>query len=196
MLAYLNDRTRMPDGSFVPVAQPERHALKLAAAWPRWPWSSLVSAARPERPLPRLRGDATRTSPRRPLGIPKQSFTSGLFATGQQSGFYSPPGVDSQADLTTWFAESNKGEPETPAQRAIVDQLGSYHSAFGLPLSSAGPAPLLIQNGWTDDLFPAPEALRPYNDAARSATRALSCRSSSATSATSAGPTSTPSTWC
>jgi len=163
ILAYLNDRTRMPDGSFVPWRSPNGTPLRLAAAWPRWPWSDLSSALNPNgRFLDFAPTDVN--EPRQPLGIFKQSYTSGLFATGAQAGFYSPPGADPEADLTTWFAESNRGEPETPSQRAIVNQLSDFHSGFGVRPGPGGVAPILIQNGWTDDLFPAPEALRVYND--------------------------------
>jgi fermentation-respiration switch protein FrsA (DUF1100 family) len=163
MLAYLNDRTRLPDGSFVPWQSPNGTPLRLAAAWPRWPWSSLVASLTPNGRF--LDFEATRDDePKVPLGVPKTSYISGLFASGAAGGFYSPPGVDSKSDLTTWFAEINKGDPETQSQRDIADEIHSFHSAFGLKLSAAGAPPLLIQNGWTDDLFPAPEALRAYND--------------------------------
>ena len=162
-LAYLNDRTRMPDGSFAQWRSPGGTPLKLAAAWPRWPWSDLVATLTPngrfldfETPRP--------DEPREPIGMSKQSYTSGLFASGAQTGFYTPPGVDPRADLTTWFAEINKGEPETPEQRAIVKEIGDFHGAFGAGPSPSGTPPLLIQEGWTDDLIPAPEALRAYND--------------------------------
>jgi fermentation-respiration switch protein FrsA (DUF1100 family) len=162
ILAYLNDRTRMPGGSFAPWRSPNGTPLKLAGAWPRWPWSDLVSALNPNgRFLDFAPTDPDET--RQPLGIFKQSFTSGLYVSGNAAGFYAPPGADPQADLTTWFAESNRGEPETPGQRAIVNELHDFHSAFGVGVGSSGAAPLLIQNGWTDDLFPAAEGLRPYN---------------------------------
>ena len=38
----------------------------------------------------------------------------------------------------------------------------TYHSSYAIDHSRA-PAPLLIANGWTDDLFPVDEALRFYN---------------------------------
>ena len=163
MLAYLNDRTRMPDGSFVPWRSPNGTPLKLAAAWPQIPWSSLVSALTPNGRF--LDFGATREDePHTPLGIPKTSYISALFASGAAAGFYSPPGVDPNADLTTWFAQINRGEPESPDQRAIATEISEYHQGFGLELSSAGAPAVLIQQGWTDDLFPAPEALRAYND--------------------------------
>ena len=163
MLAYLNDRTRMPDGSFQPWRSPNGTPLKLAAAWPQIPWSSLVSALTPNGRF--LDYGATREDePHTPLGIPKTSYISGLFASGAASGFYSPPGVDPNADLTTWYAQINRGEPEAPDQRAIATEISEYHQGFGLELSRSGAPPVLIQQGWTDDLFPAPEALRAYND--------------------------------
>jgi fermentation-respiration switch protein FrsA (DUF1100 family) len=163
MLAYLNDRTRMPDGAFVPWRSPYGKPLRLAAAWPRWPWSSLVSSLTPNGRF--LDFETPRADePTVPLGVPKTSYTSGLFASGAASGYYSPPGVDYKSDLTSWFAETNKGEPETQAQRDVSNEIQSFHNAFGLRLGPAGAPPVLIQNGWTDDLFPAPEALRAYND--------------------------------
>src|SRR5439155_15115612 len=44
----------------------------------------------------------------------------------------------------------------------IANKLYAYHQGYGL---TGVPAPLLIQNGWTDDLFPPKEALRIYNAA-------------------------------
>jgi hypothetical protein len=46
---------------------------------------------------------------------------------------------------------------------AIANDEFDNHQAYGLPLPSGGPAPLLLENGWTDDLFPPSEALRVYN---------------------------------
>src|SRR5918994_758570 len=37
---------------------------------------------------------------RLPAGVAKESYLSGLFALGQLTGFYAPPGADSAADLT------------------------------------------------------------------------------------------------
>ena len=54
---------------------------------------------------------------------------------------------------------TDKGEPETPAMLRVGRELTTFHSMAGV---SGVPAPLLVQNGWTDDLFPAPEALRVW----------------------------------
>jgi len=162
-LAYLNDRTRMPDDTFVPWKSPNGTPLHLAAAWPRWPWSDLVSSLTPNGRFLDFATPSPRES-RDPLGVPKQSYVSGLFALGAQSGFYSPPGADPSADLTTQFAITTRGEPVGDDQRGVADEIFNHHQGFGLPRSGAGVPPLLIQNGWTDDLFPVQEALRVYND--------------------------------
>ncbi len=98
------------------------------------------------------------------VGIEKQSFVSGLFATGAASSNYAPPGTDPDADLTRWYALINAGEPydSNPHVADIIDEITSHHSSYYIDHSEA-PAPLLISNGWTDDLFPPDEAIRFYN---------------------------------
>ena len=63
------------------------------------------------------------------------------------------------------FAEIQAGQPLSADALASLqsryDHNGAYRLAF-LPGASR-PAPLLIQNGWTDDLFPPAHALRAYN---------------------------------
>jgi predicted acyl esterase len=54
-----------------------------------------------------------------------------------------------------------EGEPPDDEARAIADEIYEHHQGYGLPLDR--PAPLLLQSGWTDDLFPARESLRLYN---------------------------------
>jgi hypothetical protein len=97
-----------------------------------------------------------------PLGVEIQSYVSGLYADGLAGGgYYAPPGLDAEANLTEWFADVNAGEPATPKDEEIAHQLYTYHSAYGVPLSGK-PAPLLLESGWTDDLFPVEQSLRAY----------------------------------
>ncbi len=165
-LAFLRNRIRNPGGTFSPWVSPsdgtprDGTPLSIAAAFPRWPWSDLVASL-----VPNGRFLDTRTSSdaesRDPLGVPIQSYIAGLYAKGQATGYYSPPGTDPTADLTTWNGVIAMNEPSQQA-RDIADEIFTHHQAFGLPLDSP-PAPLLIENGWTDDLFPPSEALRVYN---------------------------------
>jgi predicted acyl esterase len=158
-LAYLKNRVRLTNNSFVPWKSPKGKAMEVKAAFPRWPWSDLVDSLTPNGRF--LDSEiAPSMQSREPLGVEIQSYTSGLFALGQASGFIAPPGADPEADLSKWFAATNAGEPANPEDEEIANKIYSYHQGYGL---SGVPAPLLIQNGWTDDLFPPKEALRVYN---------------------------------
>jgi fermentation-respiration switch protein FrsA (DUF1100 family) len=162
-LALLRNRVRLPpsQGSgFVPWTSPKGTPLAIAAAYPRWPWSDLVESLEPNGRYLDFNVPSTSDS-LHPLGVMKQSYVEGLYGLGLTSAFYAPPGADPNADLTNWNARILAGEPEDSSADAIAQQIASYHQGFGL--SGVTPAPLLIQNGWTDDLFPPEEALRIYN---------------------------------
>jgi fermentation-respiration switch protein FrsA (DUF1100 family) len=78
------------------------------------------------------------------------------------SGFVAPPGADPPADLTAWNNRLNKGEPYGADVRALLKQIHTYHGVLGLPIDK-GLTPLLIQSGWTEDLFPVGQGLRIYD---------------------------------
>jgi hypothetical protein len=166
-LATLKNRIMNADGSLSPWRTPTGRALHLAAAAPVIPWSDLAYSLMPNgRTLDyRITGP---TDDLRPIGVEKQSFNSGLFALGAAEGYYSA--TDQQADLPAWFALLNAGEPydSNPEAQAIITQIARFHSAYYLLDGAYGtakepPAPLLIANGFTDDLFPVDEAVRYYN---------------------------------
>jgi predicted acyl esterase len=163
-LAYLKNRIRLPKGEFAPWTSPKGKALSITATFPRWPWSDLVDAL-----TPNGRFLDTEVAPfaqsYEPFGVEIQSYVSGLFALGNASGYIAPSGADPEADLSKWFAATNAGEPATPEDEAIAKQLYTYHQGYGL---SGTPAPMLLESGWTDDLFPPSQSLRVYN-AARAA---------------------------
>jgi predicted acyl esterase len=161
-LAFLRNRVRLPPSqgsAFVPWRSPKGTPMSITAAYPRWPWSDLVNSLEPngrflDFEVPKLSDSST------PIGIAKQSYVEGLYALGLANGFYSAPGQDPTADLTTWNARVLAGEPEDATADAIASQIQSFHQGFGIP---GAPAPLLLQSGWTDDLFPPEESLRVYN---------------------------------
>jgi dienelactone hydrolase len=166
-LATLNDRVMNANGTLSPWRSPAGKPLRIAAAAPVIPWSDLDYSLEPNgRTLDyRLTGATTDLNP---VGVEKQSFEGGLYALGQVSGYYSAPGSNPQADLTTWYTTTNAGEPYGAEAGYLAGQIARYHSAYylldggyGAPLES--PSPLLIANGFTDDLFPVDEALRYYN---------------------------------
>ncbi|MGH2780406.1 MAG: CocE/NonD family hydrolase [Thermoleophilaceae bacterium] len=165
-LALLDDRIRTMDGGYAAWQSPDGTSLSIAAAYPRWPWSDLVDSL-----LPNGRfldsGVAGRFESREPLGIMKQSYVNGLYALGQTSGTYcgSPPRppvcTDQTADINFWFTRVTAGEPYTADARAIADEIYGFHQGYGIDVED--PAPLLLQSGWTDDLFPPKESIRIYN---------------------------------
>lgn len=158
-LAYLKNQIRLPNGEFAPWISPKGKKLHIAAAYPRWPWSDLVDAL-----TPNGRFLDTEVAPfaqsYEPFGVEIQSYNSGLYALGNAGGYIAPAGADPEADLTKWFATVNAGEPANPEDEAIAKQIYTYHQGYGLP---GKPAPMLLQSGWTDDLFPPEQSLRIYN---------------------------------
>jgi predicted acyl esterase len=165
-LAALRNRTMLPDGTLTPWRSPGGLDMELAAAVPQWPWTDLAYSLMPNGRTLDYVADAPYLGPEgdAPIGIEKASYVSGLYGTGLAESNYAPPGTDPQADLTKWYAVVNAGEPydQNPEARSIVEEITAHHSSYYIDHSEP-PAPLLIQNGWNDDLFPVDEAIRFYN---------------------------------
>jgi predicted acyl esterase len=165
-LAALRDRTMLPDGSLVPWKSPAGTPMTLAAAVPQWPWSDLAYSLMPNGRTLDYVADAPYLGPdgKAKIGIEKSSYVSGLYGTGQVESNYALPGTDPGADLVTWFSLISAGEPydSNPAVPPIIGEIAAHHSSYYIDHSQS-PAPLLIQSGWNDDLFPADEAIRFYN---------------------------------
>jgi fermentation-respiration switch protein FrsA (DUF1100 family) len=158
-LAYLKNQIRLPNGEFAPWTSPKGKKLSITATYPRWPWSDLVDALTPNGRF--MENEiAPFAQSYEPFGVEIESYVSGLFALGNASGFIAPPGQDPEADLTKWFAATNAGEPAGAEDEAIAKQIYTYHQGYGLP---GTPAPMLLESGWTDDLFPPSQSLRVYN---------------------------------
>jgi dienelactone hydrolase len=167
-LGTLKDRTMMPDGSLVPWTSPVNHMpMRIAAAVPVIPWSDLAYSLTPNGSTLDYVADSAYSGR---TGIEKESFQSGLYLSGAATGRYCgqapypSPCTNFGADVTAWKARLDAGEPydNDPTVKAILDEISAHHSAYYIDHSEP-PAPLLIANGFTDDLFPADEALRFYN---------------------------------
>jgi predicted acyl esterase len=159
-LAYLKNRIRLPDGEFAPWTSPKGKKMEIKAAFPRWPWSDLVAALEPNG-----RFLDTEIAPfgqsYEPIGVEIQSYVTGLYADAYlSSGYIAPAGSDAEAELTGWYALINAGEPYLLDGEEIAHQIYTYHQGYGLP---GKPAAMLLESGWTDDLFPVEQSLRVYN---------------------------------
>jgi hypothetical protein len=165
LLATLRDRIMLPDGSFAPWRSPKGKAMRIAAAAPQIGWSDLAYALVPSgRTL-----DFRANNPYGPgFGVVKYSYLTGLYAA-EIPGFYAPPGADPDADITNWKNAIDAGEPYDPAfVRHVKGIFKRYHSAYYLqdtlpPDRREAPAPVVIYNGFNDDIMPVDEALRYYN---------------------------------
>jgi predicted acyl esterase len=169
-LAMLKDKIRKPDGTLVPWKSPGGKPMAIRAAYPRWPWSDLIDAL-----LPNGRFLDTQVAPFKqslnPVGVPIQSYISGLYALGNATGYYcggapaSSPCTNADANISQNFAYIQAGQPLSPPAKAALNSTYEFHDgyAIGFLPNHSRPAPLLIQNGWTDDLFPPAHELRMYN---------------------------------
>jgi pimeloyl-ACP methyl ester carboxylesterase len=157
-LARLRNRVRRVNGSFARWKSPAGRPLAIRAGYARWPGSDMSYALQPNGRFLDFRtprpGDSIR-----PGGVMKKSYLDGLYLTGLAGGFYEPAGGPFDSDITTWKLLADRGEPARPRTLAVGRQLTRFHSWMGLSGPSAA---LIVQNGWTDDLFPAEEALRVY----------------------------------
>ncbi|MFL5827494.1 MAG: alpha/beta fold hydrolase [Thermoleophilaceae bacterium] len=158
-LAFLKNRVRLENGKFSAWKSPKGARLRIAAAAPVIPWSDLASALVPngrwlDTDVPSSRIDTS------PIGVPIISYINGLYIGGAAAGFVAPPGADSRADLSTWKAVTEVGDFKDQRVPKIASEFHRFHSAISIP---GTPAPLLISNGWRDDLFPVGQALRVYN---------------------------------
>lgn len=158
-LAYLKDRIRERNGSFVEWRSSSGQPIRIAAAYDRWGWSdllySLVPNGRfldPDLPSP--------SDSLEPLGVGKRAVVDALYLGGTLVGYLAPRGSDPTADLGTWHDKLEQGEPPAPGLPAVARQFVEFKSAAGL---SGTPAPVLVQDGWTDAAFSAEAAIRAYN---------------------------------
>ncbi len=160
-LAALKDRTMLPDGSLVPWKSPNGTPMSLAAAAPNIPWTDIAYSLTPNgSTLDYVKDASYRGNP----GVEKKSLEDGLYLLGCALNFCAPVGTDPDADITGWKDLIEAGEPYVgnPKITDILEELESHHSSYGIDHSEP-PAPLLISNGFTDDLFPVDEAIRFYN---------------------------------
>jgi dienelactone hydrolase len=166
-LATLKDRVMLPDGSLVPWTSPvDHHPMQIAGASPNVPWSDLAYSLTPNGFKLDYLADASFSGR---AGIEKESFQTGLYLSGQGAGSYCgqapyPTCTDFQSNITAWKNRIDQGEPYDgePLITSILNEIKAHHSAYYIDHSTP-PAPLLISNGFTDDLFPADEAIAYYN---------------------------------
>jgi pimeloyl-ACP methyl ester carboxylesterase len=158
MLAFLKDRVRLPDGAYAPWTSPQGRPISLTAAWPRWLWSNGETIF-----TRNGRGPWTRTPP----GVEAQAYAGVIFGAAG-TGRIAPTGGDLAGDLARWKAQLDSGRSDAATQ-ATLDNSYNYH---GVAAVGGIPAPLLLQSGWTDALFPVGQSLGAYDHIRQQSARA------------------------
>jgi predicted acyl esterase len=154
--------------SLAPWTSPNGTPMHLMAAAPMYPWTDLADAlVQNGRAADGFYAGPADGDHHIPYGVEKQTYVSGLFADGAASAQYSAPNSDPTADLTTWNAAINAGEPYSAnpnATAALVQVGGAFRSPFAMPVPvRAHEVPVFVIQGQTDPLFPAFQALDMVN---------------------------------
>jgi hypothetical protein len=146
--------------------------LRLAAGVPLYGWTDLLDSLAPNgraTPLP------DQTAPHQvPLGVPKLSYISGLYAVGRAkaNGRYDENPSDYGTNLDEGYARIQAGEPydtsTDPVLAGLVDGY-RYRSAYDatdflakLAAKKVKPVPLFSVQGYTDPLFPPIQTLQMF----------------------------------
>jgi predicted acyl esterase len=156
-LAKLRNRIRQEDGTLAPWTSPSGRAMSVGAVYSRWSWSDLTLELFPNGRFLDFR-PAPVAQTRSPIGVDKKSFVDGLFLLTDITGFLPPAGAN--PDLRGEKAVLDSGEPYEPAAAVSLRNLSRFNSAAGI---AGGSAPLLVQNGWRDELAQPQLGLLAYN---------------------------------
>jgi predicted acyl esterase len=140
---------------------PAGKPVRLAAVAPVATWTDLGQSL-----LPNGREDSTT-----PVGTPKLSFLTGLFGVGLRHDIERPY-PNYSPDLGLYFGRAIAGEPYQlgSAQDPLVAGLVNYLKVRSVDAypdwldrlrnDPSSRVPILVAQGWADDLFPSIEALR------------------------------------
>lgn len=161
-LAALRDRVQLPDGTLRPWTSPEGRPLSLSGALTEQTYSDLAAALVPNgSTLDWLAFSPYRgpLSDRR-VGVDKQGWLAGLADSGAKYGRYAPDGDPDSP--RTWLQIFEGGGPFDGRTLAQVEAISASRSAVSVPIDRP-PAPVLLANGYDDDLVPVGEAVRYYN---------------------------------
>jgi predicted acyl esterase len=154
-----------PIGSLVPWTTPNgTRALTWAVSVPMYTYADLLGVL-----TPNGRGsDGSALAPpdgshTDPFGVPIAGTIAGLYAAGAMNGFFSPPGVDPDADIVTNTARLQAGNPFLQADPFVARGISDQQFKSPITTPPQGRVPIFYVQGLTDPLFPATEALQIRN---------------------------------
>jgi dienelactone hydrolase len=116
-----------------------------------------------------------------PIGVPKQSYVTGLFAVGETKGLFEKGtstdtlpctygDCEGTVDIESWKARTDAGDPTAPEdpvirqiRRGLTEFRSAYYQDEGWSQQEDGRKVAVFSiQGWTDDLFPAVESFRMF----------------------------------
>lgn len=168
LLAMSQDQVMHRNGSLTPWTSPDGTPIRLAAAIPLFGWTDLLQALIDNGGASITQYGGALDSPpasshSQPVGVEKLSYVSGLFALGEATAQYAPPGVDPGSNLTSWYAAVSAGEPYgvDPTVAEAVSSIDRYRSAWTMPIPKPNrQVPIFTVQGLTDPLFPSIQSLQ------------------------------------
>ncbi|MGA7434305.1 MAG: hypothetical protein WBW44_01660, partial [Solirubrobacterales bacterium] len=173
-LGALKNRIMLPDGSYAPWKSPNGTDMEIAAAAPIVPWTDFAYSLLPNGRTLDYAKDAPYNDPPgiMKIGIASALLPSGDSFSGEIRTSPQPPlgdlnaatyPIDPEADILGWKDRMEVGEPYNDALSDLMfDQMTRHHSSYYIE-DSVEPSPMLIAQGFTDDLFPVDEPLRYLN---------------------------------
>jgi dienelactone hydrolase len=116
-----------------------------------------------------------------PIGVPKESYVTGLFALGETKGLFEKGtstdtlpctygDCEGTVNIEAWKARTDAGDPTSPEdpvirqiRRGLTEFRGAYYQDEGWSQQENGRKVAVFSiQGWTDDLFPAVESFRMF----------------------------------
>ncbi len=179
-LGSLRNRIMLPDGSLQPWKSPDGKSLEIAVAAPVVPPTDFAYSLVPNgttldytalNPYGPQNADGTFKDSTK-YGVMKSAIINLLFGAGDNfSGDYPELGFTPSPkwDVRNWRSMMAAGEPygtgpNAAAAKTMLNEMTNFHSAYYID-DSVTPAPMIIAEGLTDDLFPPDESIRYYNRA-------------------------------
>ncbi len=175
-----------PTWTFPHRQDPSLPVLELQVAVPKYPWTDLGYALAPNGHGGGPTGTDIYSSSQgrpdsdvgagNPIGVPKASYITGLFASGNANGIFehgqtTEPGEEGPVNIPLWNTRLVGGGDPYPDADPVVAQarrgLTEFRSAYYQDKQWAAEArgrrvAVFSIQGWTDDLFEAVESFRMF----------------------------------
>lgn len=164
-LAALKNRVMLPDGSLAPWKSPGGIDMEIAVSAPIVPPTDFAYSLVPNGRTLDYVVDSPYLGPdgKAPYGVMKSAIINALFGAGDSFSGQNGTDFDPLFDVVGWRGLMSQGEPyDSAGGQVMVHEMTTHHSSYYIDHSQA-PAPLIIAEGLTDDLFPIDEAIRFYN---------------------------------